>query len=312
MTMMKITDIRIDGGTQPRAKLDEPTVADYAAALADGASLPPVIVFHDGSEYWLADGFHRYHAHRRVGRDEIAADVHNGTRRDAVLFAVGANDTHGLRRSNEDKRRAVQTLLADAEWAQWSDREIARRCAVGHQLVAAVRQERRDELDESVPESAIKTVVRGGATYRQNTSGIATANRDRAYLDENPDSKPPAARPTKAAKSAEQEEHEAAMEEVAKDFDPIAELEAAQREIAMLNARIKAMSVDDTGKELAKQIEIRQGIEGRLAQETTKVHELDRQLRRMGKVMEELRKLTGAESNSGIVPAVRALVRKAA
>lgn len=114
------------------------------------------------------------------------------------------------------------------------------------------------------------------------------------------------------AKPAEQAEHEAAMEEVAKDFDPIAELEAAQREIAMLNARIKAMSVDDTGKELAKQIEIRQGIEGRLAQETTKVHELDRQLRRMGKVMEELRKLTGAESNSGIVPAVRALVRKAA
>lgn len=119
-------------------------------------------------------------------------------------------------------------------------------------------------------------------------------------------------RPGVRAKAVEQQEHDAAMQEVADDFDPIADLEAAHREIELLNARIKAMSVDDTGKELAKQIEIRQGIEGRLAQETTKVHELDRQLRRMGKIMEDLRKITGAKSNSEVVAAVRAMARAAA
>jgi hypothetical protein len=29
--------------------------------------------------------------------------------------------------------------LADAEWSQWSDSEIARRCAVGHDMVARLR-----------------------------------------------------------------------------------------------------------------------------------------------------------------------------
>jgi hypothetical protein len=37
---------------------------------------------------------------------------------------------HGLKRSNKCKRNAVMTLLNDPEWSQWSDGEIARRCAV--------------------------------------------------------------------------------------------------------------------------------------------------------------------------------------
>ena len=37
------------------------------------------------------------------------------------------------------KRRAVETLLRDPEWSQWSDREIARRAAVGYTLVKTMR-----------------------------------------------------------------------------------------------------------------------------------------------------------------------------
>jgi hypothetical protein len=40
-----------------------------------------------------------------------------------------------LRRTNADKRRAVQRLLNDAEWREWPNREIARRCAVDEGLV---------------------------------------------------------------------------------------------------------------------------------------------------------------------------------
>jgi hypothetical protein len=46
---------------------------------------------------------------------EAPAEVRTGSRRDAVRYSVGANSVHGLRRTNEDKRREVQTLLADAE-----------------------------------------------------------------------------------------------------------------------------------------------------------------------------------------------------
>jgi hypothetical protein len=57
----------------------------------------------------------------------IAADVRPGGQREAILHSVGANAKHGWRRSNEDKRKTVLTLLNDPEWAQWSDREIGRR-----------------------------------------------------------------------------------------------------------------------------------------------------------------------------------------
>ncbi len=36
-------------------------------------------------------------------------------------------------------RRAVLRLLNDGEWSQWSDREIARRCAVGKSFVGNLR-----------------------------------------------------------------------------------------------------------------------------------------------------------------------------
>jgi cell pole-organizing protein PopZ len=37
------------------------------------------------------------------GLAEIAADVRAGTRRDAILYAVAANASHNLKRTNHDK-----------------------------------------------------------------------------------------------------------------------------------------------------------------------------------------------------------------
>ena len=127
-TEFPLRDITLDQGLQPRAALDEETVDDYAARYAEGTAMPAVTLFHDGAVYWLADGFHRVAGAAMVGRDTILADVREGTRRDALLFAAGANAGHGLRRTNADKRRAVTMLLADAECAGWPDREIARIC----------------------------------------------------------------------------------------------------------------------------------------------------------------------------------------
>ncbi len=131
--------IRTDGGTQPRSKLDDATLAEYAESLADGACFPPVIVFFDGVQHWLADGFHRDAVHRRACRTTIPALVYPGTLRAAKLYAAGANANHGLRRSNEDKRRAVLTMLEDEEWSKWSNREIARRCRVSDVFVGKLR-----------------------------------------------------------------------------------------------------------------------------------------------------------------------------
>jgi len=135
-----IHKIRIDGGTQSRAAINEATVAEYAEAMADPDTVfPPVIVYFDGREYWLADGFHRLAAWAKIGRTDIPAEIRQGDRRRAILHSVAANSAHGLRRTNDDKRRAVMVLLEDEEWSAWSNREIARRCAVSDHLVADVR-----------------------------------------------------------------------------------------------------------------------------------------------------------------------------
>ncbi len=142
MTTMSIDTIICDPRCQPRMAMDLELVQEYADAMTSGSAFPPVTVFHDGGAYYLADGFHRIEAARIIGLDTIAAEVKAGTLRDAILYAAGANGTHGLRRTNADKRRAVSRLLDDAEWSAWSDREIARQCGVTHPFVARVRSER--------------------------------------------------------------------------------------------------------------------------------------------------------------------------
>jgi ParB-like chromosome segregation protein Spo0J len=132
--------IRLDSGAQARAKLNQEVVAQYAAAMEEGATLPPLVVFYDGTDHWLADGFHRYHANKKIGAVTVQVDVRHGQRRDAVLHGVGANSAHGLQRTNADKRRAVEILLTDEEWRKWTDREIAKRCGVSNHLVAEVRK----------------------------------------------------------------------------------------------------------------------------------------------------------------------------
>jgi ribosomal protein L37AE/L43A len=140
MTHLLLTTITADERCQPRVRLEPSLVDEYAQAMTEGAAFPPLTVYQDGATHWLADGFHRYHAARQAGIDTIDCTIHSGTLRDAILHAVGANDTHGMRRTNLDKRRAVETLLNDPEWMQWSDREIGRRCAVSHEHVRQLRR----------------------------------------------------------------------------------------------------------------------------------------------------------------------------
>lgn len=148
---LSIANVRADGGTQTRVGLDEETVTAYAEAIRNGETFPPIVVFFDGSDHWCADGFHRTEATRRAGRKSIVCEVKRGTRRDAILFAVGANAAHGLRRTNADKRRAVSMLLGDEEWRAKSDRWIAEKCAVGNKLVGDMRREQLCSEHSSPP-----------------------------------------------------------------------------------------------------------------------------------------------------------------
>lgn len=166
---LDLDNIRIDGGTQSRVELNESVVADYAEILESGETLPPVVVFFDGVDHWLADGFHRYFAHKKIDAVEISADIHDGTRRDAVLFSVGANKGHGLQANRADKRKGAETLLKDAEWAKWSDREIAKKCGLSATTIGAIRSS-LSKLDSD------KDVERTYTTKHGTTAVMKTAS----------------------------------------------------------------------------------------------------------------------------------------
>lgn len=172
MKKISIANIRVNGGTQSRAGINRDVVSDYAEAMQDGAEFPPLVVFFDGSTYWLADGFHRYEAASQAQQWEVMADIRQGTQRDAILHSVGANASHGLRRTNDDKRRAVMTLLNDETWATWTDREIARQCGVSAPLVASVR---KNFTVNSYSEKPRTYTTRHGTEAQMDTSNIGKA-----------------------------------------------------------------------------------------------------------------------------------------
>ena len=173
-TTIPLERIKTDGGTQMRAALDPDTVQEYLDAMQPigWGDFPAVIVYYDGKDHWLADGFHRVEAYRLAAANldqpaSVPADVRSGTRRDAILHAAGANASHGLRRTNADKRRAVETLLRDDDWRHWSNREIARRCAVDETLVRRIRGDM--ERTAVIPQSTTRTGADGRVI---NTSNI--------------------------------------------------------------------------------------------------------------------------------------------
>lgn len=180
---LELNKIRLDGDTQPRVQLDDSTVREYIDEIVGGAKFPPIVVFFDGSEYWLADGFHRYHAHLGLGLAEIESEVKQGTLEDARWYSFGVNKSHGLRRTNEDKRRAIEAALHFTHQHHSppkSDEELARHCGATPPTVAKYRELlgiSKNFRDERI-------VTRNGSTYIMQTGNIGKQISSVEYLEE--------------------------------------------------------------------------------------------------------------------------------
>ena len=137
---IQLSAIRIDGGTQSREALNQATVAEYAEAMTEGVTFPPITLFFDGSIHWLVDGFHRYFAAKQIGFTDMPAEVRVGTQLDAQWASYTVNKDHGLRRSNADKRKAVMGALAHPYGKAKSDNQIAKELGVHHSTVGDIRR----------------------------------------------------------------------------------------------------------------------------------------------------------------------------
>jgi transposase-like protein len=194
---LPLKKIRLDGGTQTRARIREDIVEEYAQDMKSGAPFPPLVVFHDGKDYWLADGFHRWGAAMALHLDAIECEIRQGTLADAQWYSFSANKANGMRRTNDDKVRAVKSALRHCQGAR-SNLELARHVGVDDHTVAKYRQElvaageaaacpasggASSEVpkmpDETIPGQAARVVTRRGKNYTMRTAKIGKAKKPR-------------------------------------------------------------------------------------------------------------------------------------
>ena len=169
MKKIKIDEIRIDGGTQCRLVIDQPTVYSYLEAMKEGDVFPLMETVFDGSTHWLIDGFHRYHTYKLLGIKEVEIIYKPGTLQDAQVEALKANSKHGKPLTVEDKRNKVQMALAIEGFAQKTNYEIAKLCQVSQPFVASIRS---PEAKKKQAEDKIKHVKKK-AEELQNTNQIS-------------------------------------------------------------------------------------------------------------------------------------------
>jgi hypothetical protein len=196
--LIRLDRIRIDGGTQQRA-LDTDTVAEYAALIRDESTPPPGIVFNDGRDNWLAEGFHRYHAHRAAGRELMECEVRTGTQRDAILYSLTeANARNGLPLTNTEKRHRVETILKDPEWSRWTDGEISRRSGVTRPMVTKLRASLGTVTSEAPTERTY--ITKHGTVATMNVANIGRRSEPQEPPPEKVEPRDPALAPEPAAK----------------------------------------------------------------------------------------------------------------
>lgn len=170
LEMIACENIEATAATQVRVKLDKSTIDQYTEDMQNGADMPPIVVFREqnSDRNILADGFHRLYAAVNCEWEQIGCEVHEGDMHAALEYALGANSAHGLRRSNRDKRHAVEMALKDPQMSRLQQQEVADICRVD------VRTVRRIQND----------LLTGGDEEDRTKSGSNNGNNVAAATDE--------------------------------------------------------------------------------------------------------------------------------
>lgn len=157
---LPIEKIQLHEKLQNRSEINQATIDEYADAMKRGDQFPPMLVYFDGINYNLVDGFHRYHSYKKIGEIDIECDVQNGTFRDAQMKAASVNYDHGLPRTNADKWKAVGFMVEDFELSLWSNSEIASWCHVSISFVTTVRIARNKPAPKKIKYKDSEGVIR--------------------------------------------------------------------------------------------------------------------------------------------------------
>lgn len=180
-----LTQVIADKRYQPRVEMDNSIIAEYAEQMAAGDVFPPIRVIRMASDgkLYIADGFHRYYAAKKLRRQTIAVEIvkDNGTHTDILLECVKANNTHGLRRTNEDKHRAIEMILSEPAFAKLGNKKISVLALVSKSMVIDFKRRMAGELTryEKEGKQAKKGVgtTQGKQPKAGDTKGLTKAQK---------------------------------------------------------------------------------------------------------------------------------------
>jgi hypothetical protein len=152
--LIALKDITLDPQLQARTKVDERHIEEMAEVIKSGerlrGELP--VVFSAGNANWLADGFHRWHAHALAGEKKMECDVRHGGFEDAQRYAMReANVGHAIKLSEDDVKRKVLWHIEHEKYRHFSDEQIANWCHCKKQNVQLHRASSDKRLSLEVP-----------------------------------------------------------------------------------------------------------------------------------------------------------------
>ncbi|MBK1655363.1 ParB N-terminal domain-containing protein [Allochromatium vinosum] len=177
---LPISALTIEPEIQQRARIDEALIAEYAESIKEWIDSAPIIVYSDGQTRWIADGFQRTEAARRAGLYAVPAIRIDGTRQDALRYALGANATHGRRRGREDLERAYRTAVREGFCRPTDTEAVASLLKCSARWASELTKEAR-EAAKVARDAEIQRLADEGKTQREIAKEVgvdaATVNR---------------------------------------------------------------------------------------------------------------------------------------
>lgn len=169
-----VSDLTVDPEIQLASRGTDPnTVQDYVIAMTNGDEFPAIVAFRENGTILLSAGFHRVAAAQFLGLAEIEAEIREGSRQDAMVYAAIDNAKNARPMSQAQKREAGARLLRLTDWSQ---ERIAKELAVGIGTISRWASSLPNGRDKPV------TVTRNGTTYTMDISNIGKAQPEEREL----------------------------------------------------------------------------------------------------------------------------------
>lgn len=135
---VRFDEVIVDRAVNPRERISPEHVEDIREAIRAKKPVPHPVCYDVDGKLKLSEGFHRWDAYRLEKRLRVEVVVVVGTDDEWAAAALCSNqDHHALKRTNADKRRAVEGMLK--RFPKWSNPKLAEAVGVSIEFVRQMR-----------------------------------------------------------------------------------------------------------------------------------------------------------------------------